>query len=137
LEDLSPPCLPSWTYFEGGGFVSTVYTSDIADPSKTQFGNAINRTKNVGGVPVKRLPIDSQPCWLWITPLLFKDLMKDDYDVIHAHCARSFQLDVAALVSLIRKKPLSPLLMAAYTHTPYQGLKTDSGGSPIKLTTRF
>jgi len=41
-----------------------------------------------------------------ITPLMLVDLLRDDFDIIHAHGARSFQLDLASFVSILRNKPL-------------------------------
>ncbi len=92
--------------FQRRGYDLKVYTTDIADPTKPDSQNRLPHHEDVDGVTVNRYRAIMSIAGYWITPSLFKDLMRDDYDIIHAHCARSFQLDLAALVSAMRNKPL-------------------------------
>jgi glycosyltransferase involved in cell wall biosynthesis len=85
------------------GYDFVVYACKATSPNKLSELPSMER---IEGIPVKRYKVFFHIGGYYITPTMFLDLMKDDFDIIHAHCARSFQLDLAALVSKLRKKPL-------------------------------
>jgi glycosyltransferase involved in cell wall biosynthesis len=58
------------------------------------------------GVKVIRLPYVAKVANTNITPRLFLTLMKSDFDVIHTHIPTPWSADIAALVSLLKRKPL-------------------------------
>src|SRR2546428_4120961 len=60
------------------------------------------RTENIEGVIIKRYRPLFRIFGYWVTPTIFKDLLTDQFDIINAHCVRSFQFDIAALVSRMR-----------------------------------
>src|SRR2546425_6204899 len=88
------------------GYTVKVYTTDVLDPHRPHLNYKLPRTENIEGVIVKRYRPLFRIFGYWVTPMLFKDLMKDPATIINAHCARSFQFDVAALVSRIRNRKL-------------------------------
>lgn len=57
-------------------------------------------------VRVRRFKTRAKIKSYFFTPGLFKDLIKADYDVAHAHGIRNFQTDTAALSARLKKKPL-------------------------------
>lgn len=85
------------------GYESTIYTTNAI--STKRFTSQLSQ-EYIEGILVKRYRVLFKIAGYWVTPLMFKDLMKDDIDIIHVHCARSFQLDLASLVSKLRGKPL-------------------------------
>ena len=83
-----------------------VYTTDVIDPTKPRLRSNLPRHEVYSGVTVRRYHPILWVAGYWITPALIKDLMHDRISQIVAECARSFQLDAAALVSVIRRIPL-------------------------------
>ncbi len=58
------------------------------------------------GVKVTRLPYIAKVANTNITPRLFPTLMRSDFDVIHTHIPTPWSADIAALVSMLKRKPL-------------------------------
>lgn len=81
----------------------TIYTTNAINSKRFM---SQPRQEYIEGVLIKRYNILFKVAGYWVAPSMFQDLMNDDFDLIHAHCARSFQLDLAALVSRLRGKPL-------------------------------
>lgn len=81
----------------------TIYTTNAIN---TKMFTSLLSQEYIEGILVKRYRVLFKIAGYWVTPLMFKDLMKDDIDIIHVHCARSFQLDIASFVSKLRDKPL-------------------------------
>ena len=86
------------------GHKVTVYTSDAS--SLTKFNQGLKPVEKINGITVKRFPITVSLKGFWITPAMYSQMMKDDFDVMHSLCLRCFQSEVAALVSLRTGKPL-------------------------------
>src|SRR6267143_1346987 len=84
------------------GFNVKVYTTDILDPHRPRSNSMLPRTEYIDGVTVKRYRPVFCIFGYWVTPTIFKDLLTDQFDIINAHSVRSFQFDIAALVSRIR-----------------------------------
>ena len=80
-----------------------VYTTNAISPSSFV---SLPSHEYIDGVLVKRYAVLLRVAGYWFSPSMLKDLLKDDFDVIHANCARSFQLDLASLVSRIKRVPL-------------------------------
>ena len=86
---------------KGHNFV--IYAANAVSPNRLA---TLPSKEYIDGVLVKRYKTLLSIASYRFTPSMFKDLMRDNFDVIHAHCARSFQLNLAALVSKLRNKPL-------------------------------
>lgn len=99
------------------GCIFSVYAVNAESPNKLAD---LPAQELVDGVKVRRYkPIFGVGSYQ-ITPFMFLDLLRDNFDVIHAHGARSFQLDLAAFVSMLRNKPLvisAHGTLAAYLYT--------------------
>jgi len=61
---------------------------------------------DVAGIRVVRLPYVAKVANTNITPRLFPTLLKSEFDVIHTHIPTPWSADIAALVSLLKRKPL-------------------------------
>jgi glycosyltransferase involved in cell wall biosynthesis len=61
---------------------------------------------DVSGIHVIRLPYIAKVANTNITPRLFLELLRSDFDVIHTHIPTPWSADIAALVSLLKRKPL-------------------------------
>ena len=86
---------------KGHNFV--IYAANAVSPNRLA---TLPSKEYIDGVLVKRYKTLLSIASYRFTPSMFKDLMRDNFDVVHAHCARSFQLNLAALVSKLRNKPL-------------------------------
>lgn len=91
------------SYSKSNGCVFSVYTVTATSPNK--LGN-LPAQEYIEGVRVRRYKSFLGVGNYQITPLMFLDLLRANFDIIHAHGARSFQLDLAAFVSMLRNKPL-------------------------------
>jgi glycosyltransferase involved in cell wall biosynthesis len=100
------------------GYDFAIYAVNASSPNK--LAN-LPIQEYADGIPVKRYKAMFGIASYQVTPSMFRDLMRDDYDIIHAHCARSFQLDLAALVSVLRGKPL--IISAHGTLANYMGVE--------------
>ena len=85
------------------GYDITVYTTNATSP--TSFAS-LQTQEYIDDILVKRFPVLFRVAGYWFSPSMFKTLLEDDFDVIHTNCARSFQSDLASLVSRIRRIPL-------------------------------
>ena len=85
------------------GYDFVVYACKATSPNKI---SELPSMESIEGIPVKRYKVFFHIGGYYITPTMFLDLMRNDFDIIHAHCARSFQFDLAALVSRFKKTPL-------------------------------
>lgn len=88
------------------GHIVTVYTTDVLDPHRPYSRYSLPSIENLEGVTVKRYHPIFRIFGYWVTPTIFKDLMTEEFDIINAHCVRSFQFDIAALISRIRNRKL-------------------------------
>ncbi len=68
--------------------------------------NSLPPQEFVDGVLVKRYAVLLRVAGYWFCPSMLKDLLEVEADLIHANCARSFQLDLTSLVCKIKKIPL-------------------------------
>lgn len=87
----------------GNGHDVTVVCADErpAGPS-----GQTDEADEVRGMHVTRLSYFTKVANTNITPRLFRELMRQRFDVIHTHIPTPWSADISALVSLIRRKPL-------------------------------
>lgn len=64
------------------------------------------REEDIDGIHVHRMNVFSKFMSYFVTLGLPTKLISEEFDVIHAHGYRNFQTDVAAFISLYKKKPL-------------------------------
>ena len=88
------------------GYSVRVFTTDIRDPMRPRSDTPLLPHEDVDGVPVERERPVAFIAGYWVTLRLFSRLISENSDLIFAHCARSFQLDIAALASFVLRKPL-------------------------------
>ncbi|MFW9990407.1 MAG: glycosyltransferase family 4 protein, partial [Candidatus Odinarchaeota archaeon] len=83
-----------------------IFTTNIF--SHKLISNKLPKFEVIDKVKVHRFPIRYRlgQSHYFVTPTLPFSFFKYNYDLIHVHSFRTFQNDVATLVSKIRKKPL-------------------------------
>lgn len=100
------------------GWDFTIYAANLFSPSKPANLPSFER---FGGTLIKRYKVYLSIGSYHLTPSLLKDLLKDDFNLIHAHGSRSFQFHLAALTSKFTKKAL--ILTAQGTLEAYLNIK--------------
>jgi len=88
------------------GYGVRVFTTDVRDPFHPRSETPLLSHEHLDGVDVERERPVAFVAGYWVTPKLFSRLVSENSDLIFAHCARSFQLDIAALASFVLRKPL-------------------------------
>lgn len=81
-----------------------VFTTNMSDQNDKQ--KDFVKEEDINGIHVKRMNVFLKFMSYFITPALITRLIDEEFDIIHAHGYRNFQTDIAALVSLPKKKPL-------------------------------
>lgn len=118
------------TGLKSRGYIFSIYAVNAESPNKLAD---LPTHEYIDGAEVRRYkPLLSVGSYQ-ITPLMFIDLLRNNFDIIHAHGARSFQLDLAAFVSMLRNKPL--LISAHGTLAEY--LYTDDMSQKLRSLHRF
>jgi glycosyltransferase involved in cell wall biosynthesis len=89
------------------GHSLTIYTSnlDFANNAST-FNKKLPSTEKIGKYFIKRTNVWFSFFLFFVNPGMYKQMMHDDFDLIHAIGVRSFQAFIAALVSKQKKIPL-------------------------------
>lgn len=80
-----------------------VYTTNMRDHNRKQ--KDFLKTEVISGIHIHRTNVILKFMSYFVTPSMINRLNAWDFDVIHAHGYRNFQTDIAASVSLLRKKP--------------------------------
>src|SRR2546428_1918118 len=88
------------------GYVVKIYTTNVLDPQRPNMSYGLPSLEHIEGVTIKRYRPLFTIFGYWVTPMILKDLLTDPFDIINAHCVRSFQFDIAALVSWIKNRKL-------------------------------
>ena len=85
----------------------TIYTTnlDFANNSNT-FNKKLPRSERVEKFSIKRTNVWFSLFLFFVNPGMYKQMMNDDFDIIHAVGIRSFQAIIAAIVSKKKKVPL-------------------------------
>ena len=89
------------------GHEMTIYTSDLDFANNTNtFNKKLLRHEKFGNFVIKRSHVWFSMFLFFINPGMFKQMMNDNFDIIHAMGVRSFQAFIAAIVSKRKKIPL-------------------------------
>jgi len=89
------------------GHEMTIYTSnlDFANNAST-FNKNLLKQEKIGQYLIKRTHVWFSFFLFFVNPGMYKQMMNDNFDIIHAIGVRSFQAFIAALVSKKKKIPL-------------------------------
>ena len=89
------------------GHILTIYTTnlDFANNSNT-FNKKLPKNEKIENFTIKRTNVWFSIFLFFVNPGMYKQMMKDDFDIIHAVGIRSFQAFIAAIVSKRKKIPL-------------------------------
>ena len=85
----------------------TIYTTDLDFANNTDtFSKKLPRQEKINNFFIKRTHVWFSTFLFFINPGMYKQMMNDDFDIIHTVGIRSFQSFIAALVSKRKKIPL-------------------------------
>ena len=89
------------------GHEMTIYTSDLdfANNAST-FNKKLPKKEKIGKYTIKRTHVWFSTFLFFVNPGMYKQMMNDDFDLIHTIGVRSFQSFIATLVSKRKKIPL-------------------------------
>ena len=99
------------------GHKITIYTSnlDFANNAST-FNKKLPSKEKIGEYLIKRTNVWFSTFLFFVNPGMYKQMMNDDFDIIHAIGVRSFQAFIAALVSKKKKIPLIKFIINQASH---------------------
>ena len=94
-------------YLSNHGHEMTIYTSnlDFANNAST-FNKKLPFEEKIGNYMIKRSHVWFSAFLFFVNPGMYKQMMNDNFDIIHAIGVRSFQAFIATLVSRNKKIPL-------------------------------
>lgn len=103
----------------------TIYTTnlDFANNSNT-FNKKLLKKERIENFTIKRTNVWFSLFLFFVNPGIYKQMMKDDFDIIHAVGIRSFQAFMAAIVS--RKKNIPLVISDQGGLTTHPDLKVSS-----------
>ena len=85
----------------------TIYTTDLDFANNTNtFNKKLPKQEKIGNFLIKRTHVWLSSFLFFMNPGMYKQMMNDDYDIIHVMGVRSFQAFIGAIVSKRRKIPL-------------------------------
>ena len=107
------------------GHILTIYTTnlDFANNSNT-FNKKLPKNEKIENFTIKRTNVWFSIFLFFVNPGMYKQMMKDDFDIIHAVGIRSFQAFIAAIVS--RKKNIPLIISDQGGLTTHPDLKESS-----------
>ena len=107
------------------GHILTIYTTnlDFANNSNT-FNKKLPKNEKIENFTIKRTNVWFSVFLFFVNPGMYKQMMKDDFDIIHAVGIRSFQAFIAAIVS--RKKNIPLIISDQGGLTTHPDLKESS-----------
>ena len=107
------------------GHILTIYTTnlDFANNSNT-FNKKLPKNEKIENFTIKRTNVWFSIFLFFVNPGMYKQMMKDDFDIIHAVGIRSFQAFIAAIVS--RKKNIPLIISDQGGLTTHPDLKKSS-----------
>ncbi len=82
-----------------------IFTTNVID--QNNFPSKFIEEEFIDGIQIKRFKVYGKFMSYFFTPQMITSLRKENFDIIHAHGYRNFQTDTAALVSSLKKKPLT------------------------------
>jgi len=94
-------------YLSKNGHEMTIYTSDLdfANNAST-FNKNLPKQEKIGNYVIKRTHVWLSFFLFFVNPGMYRQMMNDNFDIIHAIGVRSFQAFIATLVSKKKKIPL-------------------------------
>ncbi|MDB3956823.1 glycosyltransferase, partial [Candidatus Nitrosopelagicus sp.] len=94
-------------YLSNIGHEITIYTTnlDFANNAST-FNKKLPTQEKIENYLIKRTNVWFSTFLFFVNPGMYKQMMNDDFDIIHAIGVRSFQAFIATLVSKRKKIPL-------------------------------
>lgn len=84
----------------------TIYTTDLDFANTIKFNKKLPKQEKVENFVIKRTHVWLSLFLYFINPGMYKQMMKDDIDIIHTVGIRSFQAFISAIVSKRKKIPL-------------------------------
>lgn len=100
-------CVHTAKRLSNDGHNVTIYTTDLDFANNTStFNKKLPRTENIGNFFIKRSHVWFSSFLFFVNPGMYKQMLNDDFDIIHAVGVRSFQSFVAAIISKQKKIPL-------------------------------
>ena len=84
----------------------TIYTTDLDFANTIKFNKKLAKQEKVENFVIKRTHVWLSSFLYFINPGMYKQMMKDDIDIIHTVGIRSFQAFISAIVSKRKKIPL-------------------------------
>lgn len=84
----------------------TIYTTDLDFANTTTFNKKLPNEEKIENFVIKRTHTWLSFFLFFINPSMYKQMMNDDMDIIHAVGVRSFQAFIAAIVSKRKNIPL-------------------------------
>lgn len=85
----------------------TIYTTDLDFANNTStFNKKLPRKEKIGNFWIKRTHVMFSKFLFFVNPGMYKQMMKDEFDLIHIIGIRSFQALIATLVAKKKKIPL-------------------------------
>ena len=84
----------------------TIYTTDLDFANTIKFNQKLPKQEKVENFVIKRTHAWFSLFLYFINPGMYKQMMKDDIDIIHTVGIRSFQAFISVLVSKRKKIPL-------------------------------
>lgn len=89
------------------GHTLTIYTTDLDFANNTStFNKKLPTEEKIEKFIIKRSHVWFSSFLFFINPGMYKQMMEDDFDIIHAIGVRSFQAFIAAIISKRKKIPL-------------------------------
>ena len=84
----------------------TIYTTNLDFANNTNtFNKKLPKNEKVENFIIKRTNVWFSIFLFFVNPGMYKQMMKDEFDIIHAVGIRSFQAFIAAVVSKRKRAP--------------------------------
>jgi glycosyltransferase involved in cell wall biosynthesis len=110
----------------------TIYTTNLDFANNTNtFNKKLPKNEKVENFIIKRTNVWFSIFLFFVNPGMYKQMMKDEFDIIHAVGIRSFQAFIAAVVSKRKKIPLVISDQGGLTTHP--DLKESSFGKKVLI----
>ena len=100
-------CVHIAKHLSNTGHNVTIYTTDLDFSNNTStFNKDLSRIEKVDNFFIKRTHVWFSKFLFFINPGMYKQMINDDYDIIHTIGIRSFQALISAIISKRKKIPL-------------------------------
>jgi len=110
----------------------TIYTTNLDFANNTNtFNKKLPKNEKIENFIIKRTNVWFSIFLFFVNPGMYKQMMKDEFDIIHAVGIRSFQAFIAAIVSKRKKIPLVISDQGGLTTHP--DLKESSFGKKVLI----